>query len=206
MFVHSNGIDQWLFLAVGESFAYGSLADTALVYDLDKEQWMPPWDFSSLNLFITAGGSLETSAGVFKAVVIGTAITLEFNRTKYDDADSGSFYVASATTNAMELPSKPDKLAAVRWVGVERGSGSTISAKLLVDDDPVSGSFTNLASITGNPVSDPRRTQGTYLIENHFHTESGPAGRRASVQLSWNAVDSNFKLYTIDVAYQEVDR
>ena len=202
MFVHSNGVDQWLILVVGDANSQGAGGQSALVYDLDREQWMPPWTFSGNGLILSAGQSLETAAGVFRAVVVASGYTTEFVRSTYQDAgfNPGS---AEIVTNSMELPSTPDHLAAVRHIGVERASTGTLTLKLLTDEDATAGGHTSLSAITGNPSSDPRRTQGSALVDSEFKTESGPWCRRASVLANWGVENANFKLYSIDVAYEE---
>lgn len=185
-----DGLHHWIVLMDGGN---GKL----LAFDTDTKQWMPPWAITGLET-IQSG---ETSAGTWKLFLGRSGKPLAMNAASY--LDEGSSFTGSVTLNLMDIvDDQPDARGSVFHVGVERNAIANSSVGLLTDEDPTTGTYTNLALIDGNPTEDPTRVQGTDLVEKHYKTESGPIARRASVKLDWDAADSNFKNYALDIAYR----
>jgi hypothetical protein len=189
MTFYDNGVYQWLILLDGGN-------DKMYAHNLDTGHWNVPWDLTD----ITAISHGETSAGAAQLFVGRNGKPLALSTTAY--TDESATYPASITTNAFNVlsDSDPDADAAVDTLVIERDSHVIDSVGLLTDEDPGTGSptFTTLTSST-NPTN---RTQGTNLVEKHFHTEYGPVSRRISTQISWTGSAQNFKWYSIDVVSQ----
>lgn len=186
---HDDGVNHWLLLMDGGN-------SKLLVFDTDAEQWMVPWDITSMEAIYSG----ETAAGTWKLLLGRGGKPLAMNLTTYQD--EGSNYAASATLGLIDIVlDKPDSLGSVVHVGVERNSVANSAVGLLTDEDPSGATYTALASISGNPVDPWARTNGTNLVEKQYKTENGPIARRASVKLEWAAANSNFKTYSVDIAY-----
>lgn len=198
MFAHTNGIDQWLILGIGSSVS--QQAASLLVYDLDREHWMPPWVVAG-----TAGTSLETAAGTFRPIIASAGIVCELNRSVYKDGgSSGATYAGHVILGLSDITDgKIDHVGYVRYVGVEGAGDLNSNVSALVDDDPTTGAFTSLNGVTGNPRTPHLRTNGNNLIESQWATDGAPSwGRRVGVRLDWAAGANNFKAFTVDIAYE----
>jgi hypothetical protein len=189
MTFHDDGLHHWLVLMDGGA---GKLR----IYDQDKEQWMPPWTITGL----TAIHSGEVAAGTLRLMAGRSGRPVEMSLTTY--ADEGNAYAASLTTGLSVIAEEasPDSPAYVDYISLERDSNALSDVSLLVDDDPISGTFT---SLFGNEREPPFRTNGVALLEKQYPTERGPVARRASVKFDWPATTSNFALYSYDLAYKE---
>ena len=186
MSFYDDGVSQFLVLMDGGN-------DKLYVHDLDQNQWMPPWDIST----VTALHAGEVAAGSQKLFLAKNGRILTLNRSSY--LDEGSAFTASVTTNAFAvLPdADPNADAAVETLVIERDKHAISTVGVLTDEDPVTDSptFTTLTNST-DPVN---RTQGTNLVEKHFPTEYGPVSRRIAAQITWTSSNQNFKLYSMDV-------
>lgn len=199
MAFHGTGIYRWLLLADGETGV-----DKCHVYDLDLEQWMPPWTGQN----IKALAQVETAAGTFRLLAGINGLVHNLTTSTYHDGVApGNPFAAVAVLGLIDIvEDKPSESGSVLHVGLESNAVAATTVSVLTDEDPVDGvaGFVSLSAITGNPVVPHARTAGTSLIENHYKTESGPIARRASVKINWAAANSNFKTYSIDIAYRMV--
>lgn len=190
--VHISGMFHWILLLDGAT-------GTIYTYDLDTKNWMVPWRLQGATT-ASCLNSGETSAGTVK-------LTVAYNRSVIvhqdpnDYTDSGATYSAYATTNLFEV--HPQNNSA--WVGVvqnlaiETDSHTNDAVKVLCDEDPATGTYTN---ITPNLVDPPFRPQGTSLIKSQYGcTTVIPMCERASFYMSWPAVNENFLLYGIDMSW-----
>lgn len=196
---HGTANSHWLVLADGTQGV-----DKMWVYDLDLNRWMPPWTFGTP----TAIQAVEVSDGTFQLMVGMAGIVHTATAAAYlDGVSPGGVFPATAVTGLFDIvEDKPSESGSVVHVGLESNAVAASTVSLLTDEDPVdgAGSFVSLSTITGNPVTPHARTQGTYLQENHYKTESGPIARRCALKLTWAAASSNFKNYAIDVVYEKV--
>lgn len=166
-------------------------------YDVDVKMWMPPWHQSTV---LTQIGSGEIAAGTKRLFLANDGKPEYMTTGAY--LFNGAAFTAIALLGLLPISDNPDDAAAVRYVAVERNNIANAGVAILTDEDPSVGGGTNLATISGNPADPPLRTNGQSLIEKRYSTESGPVARRASLELTWAAANSNFKLYSIDIAYE----
>lgn len=190
MAVHIAGQSHWLLLLDGES---GKM----YCYDLDTGRWMPPWIFNSGTSALYSG---ETSAGNVQlaCALNGTKVYLN-NVSNYNDA--GTNYTAGFTLNLLPTHAQgnPDLCGTVDFIALETDAHTAASVNLLVDDDP---QMTGGQSVTSNAKDPTLRTQGTNLVRKQYMCmPQTSTGQRASISASWAAAESNFKLYTIELAY-----
>jgi hypothetical protein len=164
------------------------------VFDIDQQQWMPPWDRAAS--CITSG---ETAAGDENFLIAVGDQVLKLTPDAY--RDDGIPYTAGVTLGLADLvpDGQPGNLGEMEYVGLETDSVLPVSVKVLTDDDPLPGTFTDLTSYR---VDAPRRVQGTYLKESWYYSRR-PAARRAAIQANWEALNSNFRLYAIDIAFKD---
>jgi len=190
MAFHASGNRDWLILMDGEG---GKL----YVYDLDTKRWMPPWSITNT----TAIYSGATAVGT-QRLFLGRSKTALNQDSGY--TDTGVAYTATATTNLFDIVplDNPSMTGIVDHIEVETGT-VTPTVKFLLDENPATGTFTT-ASTSINP---PNRTQGTNLLETWFQVRSetgNRAARRASLQITFSATDSNFQVYGIALAYEPI--
>lgn len=180
-----DGTRHWLMLMDGG-------AGKIYVYDLDTDQWMPPWVVAN----ITGMASGEIAAGTQRLFLGTTSKALFLHTTSY--LDNGVPFTASVTTSLFDLidTDNPSEAGVIDHLEVERNTAAILSVKYLTDDDPATSSFTTFA---GSAISPPRRTQGTNLVEV-WYPQNGPNARRAAIQLNWTDANLNFKVYGIAVA------
>lgn len=190
---HSTGNARWLILMDGTG---GKL----YVFDLDTQQWMPPWPIEG----ITAIYSGQTALATYRLFLGRTGKPLRQDTNYQDD---GANYTASATAHLMDIvpPDNPSQYGVVDHIEVETGTAVPASVKFLTDEDPDSGTYIATDSSGNNP---PNRTQGTSLVETWYPTISDPnmkGARRVSIQYNWAAANSTFKMYGTAIAYKVVD-
>ncbi len=183
---HVDGEFRWLCLLDGE--------DSLLrVYDFQLEQWMPPW---------TVGGraihSGETSAGAFDLLVGHTSLKL-LKVTPSAYQDNGSNYAAHAITNSFNITTGENagRLGELEYVSLERNAVALSNVQAITDDDPRSGPLVGSQRLGAAPL----RVQGTNVLEDWAYFRR-PAARRGAVRFDWAAANSNFKLFTFDLAHK----
>jgi hypothetical protein len=186
--IHNDADYNWLVLCDG---AAGKLR----VLDLDTMMWMVPWPVSS----ITTVYSGETAAGTHKLFLGRGGHPLAMNYSSYQD--EGSSYTASLTLGLISLldPDRPEQVAVIEYIGLERNSIDITTVKYLLDEDPLQGTPTySTASTADSPFL--RYTTGTNLIEKWYYVRDKAGARRVSIQFNWAAANTNFKLNTITLA------
>lgn len=199
---HIQGQNRWLLVCdAGHS--------RTLCYDTNTQQWMPPWSIVG-----TACGSFETSTGNWDLFIAqqGTNILLQLTPNAY--LDNGVPYAASLTTNPMPIvnehlgagsayidlyyPQNPGQVSYVEYLGCDFNAILPADVLYEFDDDPATAAYT---SIIVNAEDAPLKTQGINVKNMWYYLRQGTA-RRVSWKLVWWAQNSNFKLYTISLAYR----
>lgn len=190
---HSTGNTHWLLLMDGG-------AGNIYTYDLDTQQWMPPWPISNLQAIYSG----QTALASYRLFLGRNGKPLQQNTNYQDD---GSNYTARLRMNLFDLVEEgnPSKYGILDHIALESGTVVTTTVGYLTDEDPSGASYQATAS-TGN--APPNRTQGTNLVETWYPTLADPnlkGARRVSVEMNWAAANSNFLLYGINLSYKEVD-
>lgn len=197
----SQGTMHWLCLLDGTG-------GIMYVYDLDLEQWMPPWKHVGASKSIYWG---EISAGN-PALLLGSASKKVLNITPSAYLFDGSSYTAEARSYLMEMvpPDQPNRIANAQVITLERNAIGLSDVLELRDEDTNTGTYTsdaaNISTIQdgANYISPPLRPQGTNLIDEWYSTQEIGC-KRMSVKFMWSAANSNFKLYSYSVGFYELD-
>lgn len=185
----SGTIRKCLFFVNGE--------DTQIyVFDITKNQWMPPWAIGGRSIAIVNTSATNTE------VILGrsTKKVLKMAKTQVtgDYKDDGSTYAATLKTNAIPITpgADPGKVADLEVVELGRNATAFSDVLILTDDEPINTTFTN--SIFANELNPPLRVQGTLMLEKWYLARL-PLTRRCAVEVKWAAADSNFSL--IDMGF-----
>ena len=184
--IHNDGQRKWLMLLDGGK-------SRLRVYDFETEQWMPPW---------TVGGraihSGETSIGAFD-LLVGHTSSKVLKLTPGTYQDNAVNYLAHLITSASDITTGENAghLGALEYVSLERNSVALSNVQAMTDDDPTTGNFVPRDDLVASPL----RVQGTNLLEDWAYFRK-PAARRAAVRFDWAAANSNFKLFSIDLAHK----
>lgn len=200
--IHTVGKRNWVILCDGG-------ASKLRIFDLDKRQWMIPWD---MTVGCTTTYTAETSAGTW-SLLLGSSsgsnvLPLYMDETGNIYQDAGVSFTAYAITNLNSIVPdvNPASKGIVRYIGTERSNDANFSnVRYLLDDDPAQGTFTSVftSTVTTNPTPPIGRSFKTYLIEEWWHTGLQTASRRISMRFDWTSANSNFKLYSFDAAYSD---
>lgn len=192
---HIGGGHQWLCMLDG-------IAGTLYVYDIDLNFWQTPWPIGA-----TAIHSGEVSPGtqVLYAAINGTVYYM--TEGKYNDA--GKPYPASMRTGLIPLAPlattsnqivqrvNPELVQAVDAIIIERDIHDISDIRINFDELPeTDNAYISIVANAGDPTEvQPRKS----LITKRYTlaAEMGMA-ERASVQIDWPAVDSNFRLFSVD--------
>lgn len=185
---HISGSRHWLLVM---DTANGKL----FTFDLDTGMWMPPRIVTANSIF-----SGETSAGVWDLAIGHTSgKVLKLTPSNYND--NGVTYSSNIVTNLFTIAgsTNPNHRGVTDYVAVEGDTTQPTSVTITTDDDPRSSVF-----ISPSKVVDPDlRTQGTYLTEKYYKFNT-PAARRMAYKCQWDAADSNFRVYGLDICYHPV--
>lgn len=189
---HVDGRTHWITLLDGG-------AGVCRVMNLDTKLWQVPWTFGG-----TAIHSGETSAGKY-SLFLGATDGIVYTMTPDAYLDPGGDpYPAELVTSLFDLIGKDysGHVGALEWLSVERDDHPLFSVERLVDDDPnnVNAIFTN---IVGNVKTPAQREQGTFMLEEWFFSTE-PRGRRISLKMTWEAVNSIFRVFSLDIAYSKL--
>jgi len=210
---YNYGVNHWLMLTDGAN-------SRQYVYDLDTEQWMPPWNLAMTPQSAAASGTVTTSGestlGVQKVLLATATKVLNLDPAVY--TDNGTNYAASATTNLFDLVPGTIELATgsygigapaghigeLEYLSVETNAVQPDSIRVLIDDDPYQGVFSKAEWANPRKVA-PHRSQGEYLFENWWYFRMN-TGRRAALNFTWNATGKHFKLYSYDLAFKPMEQ
>lgn len=185
--IHISGIYHWLVLLDGTN---GLL----YVYDLDLQQWMPPWT-------VGTGAALfsgETSVGLINLMFArhGTRAMQLVSGTYQDD---GSNYSVPMKTNMYRLT--PDNNPAFQgvhaWSEIKTDTSIPTQVLQLTDDDPRTAQYKD---ITANGEPSPNIAQGGDMLTTRW-TAYDQKAQLMSMQFIWPAVNTNFHLYQMDESF-----
>lgn len=188
--VHISGIYHWVVLLDGAT-------GRVFVYDLDKNQWMPPWTVGTTASGLVSG---ETSLGVVN-------LLLARNNTKSVELVSGSYvddttpFTPVLSTNMYRLTPEgnPSWKGVHDWTEIKTDTSKPVKVEQLTDDDPALGTYTD---ITGNGEPTPDITQGQFL-QSWRYPSNNPTAQFMGVRYTWEAENKNFHLYQIDEAFHQ---
>jgi hypothetical protein len=193
--VHNDGVRNYIVLMDGGN---GKL----LCFDMDRKMWMPPWNLSGC----TAIGSNVPFGPDLLLARSGRATRLV--RTSFQDSDptsgAATSYTASAYLALLQMnQDNSTGINDVEYVSLEGNANySPLDLLLLIDDDPASGKYTTIFKNSEDP---DQRVKGAGLLEKWYWNRTAvPPGQRVSVRIDWDALSTQFKVYTIDIAHRSV--
>lgn len=211
MTFHTAGKFHWLVLAF-EHLIY--------VYDMDLEQWMPPWNISSNYVF-----SGETSAGVYDLLLatyvggtgpINTGKILKLSLTAHND--DGTAYTPVLKTNlfsvvpdfgkrfsyaGMGTYDEPTRTGYPTGIHVDTNAITLRDVLLCSDDDPFNAA-TPYTSVFTNKVSPSvayNRPQGLNLVQSVFPMTK-PEAHWIGMKIIGQTADDDLKIYTVVLSYK----
>ncbi len=211
MTFHVSGKYHWLVLAF-EHLMY--------VYDMDSEQWMPPWTVASNYVY-----SGETSAGVYELLLATyqginlpplTNKALKLSPTAHNDDGSPYVFVLQTTLFSvvpnfgkrfsyagMGTYDEPSRTGYPTNIHVDSNAVTLKDVALCSDDDPFNAS-TPYVSVFGNAVSPTvayNRLQGVNLVQHPFPM-TRPEARWIGIKITGQTADDDLKVYTFFLSYK----
>src|SRR5512146_1018149 len=210
---YNYGVNHWLILNDGAN-------SKQYVFDLDTEQWMPPWNLAvtvqAASVSGTVSTSGETTLGVQQELIATAAKVLKRNTSVF--TDNGTKYSAFGKTNLFDLVpggfeiytggygigAPAGRIGELEFISVETNTIAPDDVRVLTDDDPYLGVFSSAPTGPQAPTA-PLRTQGANLIEKWWYFRY-PTGRRAAVDFEYSATGNHFKLYGFDLAFMPLQQ
>lgn len=185
-----NANYNWLCLLDGETQMF--------IYDLDLNQWLPPWTFVGACSAIHWG---ETAAGE-PLLLVGSAGKKILKMMPSTYTFDGSTYTAVARSSLLDIV-ETDKIASTanaQLITIERNEVQLSDVLELRDEEPSTGTYvTDYPNImTKDSISPPLRPQADSLVEEWFGTQQIGC-KRMSLQFEWAAASTKFILYSFGI-------
>lgn len=194
---HVSGNYHWIVVMDG---ANGIL----LIFDLDKKQWLPPWNVGRT---VTSISSFETSSGITDLLIArnGTKL-LKLVPNAYND--DGVLYGGFVNTNQIRISPEqnPGWKGVIDWIEWKRNAVGISAIKQLTDDNPSTGNFLDLTfneDGTSAIFASPEITQGKAILTERV-TSNSPTAQLATVRFEWPATADKWELYSIDLASHQI--
>ncbi|HEX8838462.1 MAG TPA: hypothetical protein VF748_16080 [Candidatus Acidoferrum sp.] len=205
MTFHVGGRFHWLVFSTGAKI---------FVYDLDLNQWMPPWSFAAQYVY-----SGEVSPGNYVLMAATATKALQQNNSKFND--NGATYQPIVKTGlmalvpdygrrfsymAMGIYDEPTRTGVPFTWQVTNNNQSFADIQFLVDDDPKLGTYASVSTIAGTttPVDTAvayNRVNGTNMTQKVWQVTQ-PSGRWISLLIKLANADQVDQIYEIIVAYK----
>ena len=197
MSFHAEGDRHWLVFSTGSNL---------FVYDLDTEQWMPPWSFACQYLF-----SGEIAAGTYKLMAATATKAVQLTSGTANN-DQGATYQPIVRTNQFAVVpdygtrfssalvgfyDEPSHTGYPVYFEVDTNNTAVLTdVGLLADEDATNQSVTNTSIFAQktNPGTAFNRASGTLLVQNVFAVTK-PAARWVSWQFKFAQADDTSRIY-----------
>lgn len=197
---HTAGRFHWLVFSTGTKL---------FVYDVDQDQWMPPWNFSAQYIF-----SGETSAGNYVLMAATTTKALQMSTTGFND--NGVTYAPVMKMNLLSVV--PDYGTRFSYIGMgsynepsRTGYPATFQVTnngkalgdflILADEDPTTGTYQSISANLVDTSVAFNRVNGTNLKQLVYQT-TAPAARWISMQAVLANTDQVDNIYELYMAYK----
>ena len=189
--IHISGVFHWVTLLDG---ANGKL----FVFDLDRQQWMPPWQVGTSASALTSG---EISTGAIQ-LLIARNQTKALQLVSGSYVDDGTPYTASVQTNMYRMTPDSNPWWKGVFDGIELKTNPVLASNVeqLTDADPTTGTY---VSIAGTAQPSPDITPSASLPTTRY-SSNVPTAQMLSLRVTWPAENDNFILYQTDVAFHPV--
>lgn len=197
---HTAGRFHWLVLSTGAKL---------FVYDIDQDQWMPPWNFSA-NYIV----SEEVAAGNYVLQAATTTKALQMNPVAFND-NSVTYAPVAKISLLSVIPdygtrfsyigmgsyNEPTRTGVPYTFQVTNNGQALGDFKILTDEDPTTGAYTSIAANLVDTVVAFNRTNGVNLKQLVYQTTQ-PASRWVSMQVVLANADQVDNLYELFMAYK----
>lgn len=201
MTFHAAGTQHWLV------FSTGTLL---FVYDLDTEQWMPPWTFACQYIY-----SGETAPGQYQLMACTATKALQLSTFHNDN---GTPYQPVWQTNlfamvpdfgtrfsyvAAGIYDEPSRTGMPWWVQADTNNNPIADAQFIMDDDPLNptSAYTSFMKDKTDVETAFNRNNGQNLIQNVWGFNQ-PYSRFIGLKFIGATADDTLKLYGFFIAYQ----
>jgi hypothetical protein len=197
---HTAGRFHWMVLSTGTQL---------YVYDVDQDQWMPPWTFSAKYIF-----SGETSPGNYVLMASNGTKALQLTPGSFND--NGVTY--SPVLKMSLLSVIPDYGSRFSYIGMGSynetsrtgyptifqvtNNGKALKDFLICsDEDPASATYTSIVNNIQDTATTFNRVNGTFMQQQVFPVTQ-PAARWIGMQVVLANLDQTDKLYEMWLAYK----
>ena len=204
MAFHVGGSYDFLMLTSG--------SNTEFVFDVDTEQWMPPWSAQIKQIY-----SAETSPGNYVLLANQGNKVATWNPSTFAD-NTGNYNWVVKTNLFAVVPDfgkrfsylaagiydEPSRTGYPDTVQID-SSANTILADVLIlaDDDPVFGTYTSIFSQSATTSTAFNRSSGTFIQQNVYKLTQ-PAARWIGLQFKGQSAPNNDLLYGWFLAYKNL--
>lgn len=201
MTFHAAGVYHWLLLSTGTQL---------FVYDIDTQQWMPPWTFACQHLF-----SGETAPGTYQLMASTATKALQLG-TAHNDNGTAYSYVLQTNLFAMVpdfgnrfsyiaagIYDEPSRTGMPWYFQVDTNNVVLRDVAFIQDDDPLNAGST-YTSIFANATTTNdafNRTTGANLIQRPY-AMTQPYSRWIGWKITGTTADDDLRVYGFFTAYQ----
>lgn len=201
---HSDGVRQWVLLSTYDS-AFS--VPTMWCFDLDFGFWQGQWTLNTSLPSNSTVASVQTADGTAKLLYSAGAYVYENTGAVYTDGDSSAAQNAitniNFATTEIDLAG-PGKIVSVDHIITVTDTNNPSTVSFNPDDQsPLNGKV-----ITAKVVAPaPYRTQGTYMLEKWYYTNSttfSSVCRWMGYFLAWSSGSNANKLYSLAVAVEDI--
>lgn len=201
MTFHAAGVYHWLVFSTGTQL---------FVYDIDTQQWMPPWTFSCQNIF-----SGETAPGSYQLMASTTTKALQLG-TQHNDNGAAYSFIMQTNLFAMVpdfgnrfsyiaagLYDEPSRTGMPWYFQVDTNGIALSDVSFIQDDDPLNGgsTYTSIFSQSSTIPDAFNRQNGTFLVQNVYGMTQ-PYARWIGWKVSGQTADDDLRVYGFFTAYQ----
>lgn len=200
MTFHTAGRFHWLVLSTGTKI---------YIYDIDSDQWMPPWTFAAQYVV-----SEEISPGNYVLQAATATKALQMSTTAFND--NGITYTPKMKLSLLSVI--PDYGTRFSYVGTGSyneptrtgypvtfqvtNNGKTLGDFLiLADEDPTTGTYTSIAANLVDTSLAFNRNNGTNLKQLVYQVTQ-PAARWVSMQVQLANADQVDNIYEVFMGYK----
>jgi hypothetical protein len=200
MTFHTAGRFHWLVFSTGTKL---------FIYDVDQEQWLPPWNFAAQYIF-----SGEIGAGNYVLMAATATKALQLSTTAFND--NGSTYAPVLQTNLLStipdfgsrfsyiasgIYNEPTRTG-VPWTFQITNNGQSMGdVQICVDDDPTQATYTSIAANLQDTAVTYNRNNGTFLKQLVYPTTK-PASRWIGLKAILQNADQTDNIYELVMAYK----
>lgn len=203
---HTAGRFHWLVLSTGTKL---------YVYDVDQDQWMPPWTFSATYVY-----SGEISPGNYVLMASNGHRALQLNPSDTAGSFNDNSVVYTPIMQMGMLSVVPDYGTRFSYIGVgsynepsRTGYPSTFQLTnngqaitdfaICSDEDPTQATYTSIALNRQDTSVTYNRKNGTAMVQNVYPTNA-PAARWIGMKITLATTDQVDNLYELFMAYKSL--